>query len=75
MPFLLPIVAWLAELSAAQVAGAAMVGVGLGGIALNSISENGERIANASKNFVQNSLIPAAIIGGLVYYFVNKSKK
>jgi hypothetical protein len=71
MPILAPIVAWLAGLSTEAVVGWTLFGLGASGIAANTY----EKVNKTSKEFTQSSLIPAAIIAGVVYYFVNKSKK
>lgn len=71
MPILAPIVAWIAGLSTESAIGWTLFGLGASGIAASTYKD----VSKTSKEFTQNSLIPAAIIAGVVYYFVNKSKK
>lgn len=64
MPFLAPIIAWFAELSFFE---ALTVGaLGLFGI---------KAVGNEVKSTFKEAVIPAAIIGGIIYFLVNRSKK
>jgi hypothetical protein len=71
MPILAPILAWIAGLSTEATIGWTLFGLGATGIAANTY----EKVNKTSKEFVQGSLVPALVIAGVVYYFVNKSKK
>jgi hypothetical protein len=71
MVFLAPLVTWIAGLTTEAVVGWTCFGLGATAIAANTY----ENVNKTSKEFTRNSLIPAAIIAGVVYYLVNKSKK
>jgi hypothetical protein len=64
MPFLAPVIAWLTELSFFEfltVGALGLVGV--------------KAVGNEIKSTIKEAVIPAAIIGGVIYFLVNKSKK
>ena len=64
MPFIAPFIAWLTELSFFEF-------LTVGALGLFGV----KAVGNEIKSTIKEAVIPAAIIGGIIYFLVNKSKK